>query len=46
MAVADMLVDAVRHEDEGIALLDLERQVIDFDLRVYSERAAEIALLG
>ena len=44
-AVADMLVDAVGHQHESVALLDPERQVIDLDLRIYAERAAEIALL-
>ena len=40
-----MLVDAVGDQDEDVALLDLERQIVDFDLGIYAERAAEIALL-
>ena len=35
-AVADMLVDAVGDQHEGVALLDLERQIIDFDLRIHA----------
>jgi hypothetical protein len=44
-AVADMLINAVGDQHEGVALLDPERQMVDFDLRVHAERAAEIALL-
>ena len=44
-AVADMLVDTVGHQQESVAPLDLERQIIDLDLRIGAERAAEIALL-
>ena len=40
-----MLVDAVGHQDEGVALLYRERQIVDLDLRIDPERAAEIALL-
>src|SRR6267378_1780134 len=45
MAVADMFVDAVGHQHESVALLDLEHQIVDFDLRIYAERTAEIGLL-
>ena len=40
-----MLVDAVGDQHEGVALLDPGHQVVDFDLRIHPERAAEIALL-
>ena len=40
-----MLVDAVGHQHEDVALLHLEHLVVDLDLRIHAERAAEIALL-
>ena len=42
---ADMLIDAVGRQHEDVAALDLEHPVVDFDLRIHAQRAAEIALL-
>ena len=42
--VADMLIDAVGRQQEDVAFFDLERLVVDFDLRIDAERAAQIAL--
>ena len=44
-AGADMLVDAVGRQHEHIAGFDLEHPVVDLDLRIHAQRAAEIALL-
>lgn len=44
-AMVDELVSAVRRQQEDVALSDLKRLVVDFDLRVYSQRPAEIGLL-
>jgi hypothetical protein len=41
----DVLVDAVGGQHEDVASLDLERAVVDLDLRVEADRPAEIALL-
>ncbi len=40
-----MLVDAVGHQQEGVAALQPQILVVDLELRVHTERAAEIALL-
>ncbi len=40
-----MLADAVRRLQEEVALLELDRPVVDLDLRAHAERAAEIDLL-
>ena len=40
-----MLVDAVGREHEDVARLEPQHLVVDLDLRIYAERAAEIALL-
>ena len=44
-AGVEMLIDAVGREHEDVALLDPEHLVVDLDLRIHAERAAEIALL-
>jgi hypothetical protein len=44
-AAIHVLVYAVGGEDEDVASLDLERAVVDLDLRIEADRAAEIALL-
>ena len=41
----DMGVDAIGRQHEHIPLLDLEHAVVDLDLRIDSECAAQIALL-
>ena len=41
----EMLVDAVGRQQEDVALLELDRPVVDLDLRAHAERAAEIDLL-
>ena len=43
-AGADVLVDAVGRQQKDIALLDRQRPIVDLDLRIDAERAAEIAL--
>ena len=40
-----MLVDAVGRQQKNVALFDRKRPVVDFDLRIDPQRAAEIALL-
>ncbi|MGY4626164.1 hypothetical protein ACVWY3_003920 [Bradyrhizobium sp. USDA 4486] len=42
----DEFIGAIGREQEGVAGLDLERVVVDFELRIDAERAAEIGLLG
>src|SRR6185503_14048875 len=42
----DVLVDAVGGQNEDVATLDLQRAVVDLDLRVEADRTAEIALLA
>ena len=44
-ASLDMLVNTVGRQQKDIAFFDLERPVIDFNLRINSQRAAEVALL-
>ena len=44
-AGVEMLVDAVGRLQEEVALLELDRPVVDLDLRAHAERAAEIDLL-
>ena len=43
---ADVLVDPVGRQQKDVAFLDRERPVIDLDLGVNPEGAAQIALLG
>ncbi len=44
--VADMFVSAVGREQEDVAFFDLDRLVVDFDLGIDPQCAAQIALLG
>ena len=45
-ARADVFVDAVGGEQEDIAFFQRNRLIVDFDLRIDPQRAAEIGLLG
>ena len=44
-AAADMLVDAVGRQQKEIAFFDRDRPVVDLDLRIDAQGAAQIALL-
>ena len=41
----DVVADAVRREHEEIAPLDPQGEIIDFDMRVHAQRAAEIGFM-
>jgi hypothetical protein len=45
-ARSDMGVNAISRQHEHISLLDLQHTIVDLDLRIDAERAAQIALLG
>src|SRR5205085_10702710 len=44
-ASAEMLVDAIGRQHEAVAHFEPLHLIVDLDLRIYPERAAEIALL-
>lgn len=44
-ATADMFIDAVGREQKDVGFFDRDRPIVDFDLRIDSQRAAEIGLL-